>query len=75
MPIYEYACHDCRERLEVRASIAEKEAGLSPACPTCGAAPMHRLLTTFATRSRRLPQTASGPAPAGGCCGGSCCSA
>ncbi|MPZ87084.1 MAG: zinc ribbon domain-containing protein [Nitriliruptorales bacterium] len=75
MPIYAYACRACSERLELRASIAEKEAGLAPTCPACGSTPMRQLLTTFATRSSGDPQPASS-APAGaGCCGGGCCGA
>lgn len=72
MPVYEYACRDCADHVEVRATIAEKEAGLEPMCPRCGSASMQRLLTVFATRSAGAPAPA---ASGGGCCGGGCCSA
>ncbi|MGB9845816.1 MAG: FmdB family zinc ribbon protein, partial [Methanothermobacter tenebrarum] len=36
MPTYEFECGDCGERFEIRASIKEKEQGLSPKCPRCG---------------------------------------
>ncbi len=73
MPIYEFACRRCSARSEVRASIAEKEAGLAPDCPACGAADLRPLLSAFATTTGRVAQTASAPATAGGCCGGGCC--
>lgn len=31
MPVYAYTCSTCGAELEVRASVAEKTAGLSPA--------------------------------------------
>ncbi len=36
MPLYEYLCGDCGKKFDVLATIAEKEAGLEPACPKCG---------------------------------------
>jgi putative FmdB family regulatory protein len=36
MPIYEYLCSDCGERIEVKATIEEKEKGLKVICPKCG---------------------------------------
>ena len=71
MPVYEYACRDCSEHVDVRATIAEKEIGLSPVCPSCESGSMQRLRTAFATRRADAPAGTSG----GGCCGGGCCSA
>lgn len=36
MPTYEYVCTECEEKVEIRATIAEKERGLKPSCPKCG---------------------------------------
>ncbi|SIQ40855.1 putative regulatory protein, FmdB family [Alkalispirochaeta americana] len=33
---YEYQCEKCGNTFDVTASIAEKAAGLEPACPECG---------------------------------------
>ncbi len=33
---YEYRCRECGVIFDVTASVAEKEAGLHPACPACG---------------------------------------
>jgi putative FmdB family regulatory protein len=72
VPTYEFACLDCGAHADVRASLAEKAAGLEPACARCGSARMRRLLSAFAMRSSGAPQPA---AAGGGCCGGACCSA
>lgn len=34
--IYAYQCEDCGEQFTVRATLAQKERGLSPSCPLCG---------------------------------------
>ncbi len=36
IPVYEYQCRDCGKKFEIVATLAEKEAGLDPACPKCG---------------------------------------
>jgi putative FmdB family regulatory protein len=33
---YEYRCGECGMMFDVTASVAEKEAGLHPKCPSCG---------------------------------------
>lgn len=33
---YEYQCDECGTTFDVTATIAEKAAGLEPACPECG---------------------------------------
>jgi len=35
MPVYEFQCQGCGEKFEIVATLAEKEAGLDPACPKC----------------------------------------
>ena len=35
MPVYEFQCQDCGKKFETVATLAEKEAGLDPACPKC----------------------------------------
>ncbi len=35
MPTYEYVCTECQTRMEIRATIAEKEKGLTVICPKC----------------------------------------
>ena len=47
MPIYEYDCPDCRRRVSVLVRrINDPE---TPACPRCGGAQLHRLMSRFAT--------------------------
>ncbi len=36
MPTYEFICMGCREKMEVFASISQKENGLDLKCPKCG---------------------------------------
>lgn len=74
MPTYGYECPRCRESFEVRASIREKEAGLAPACPHCGATGARQVLTgAFVMGSRRgndpTRRPACGPGGPAGCCG------
>ncbi len=35
MPVYEFQCQDCGKKFDIVATLAEKEAGLNPACPKC----------------------------------------
>lgn len=41
--IYEFCCRSCGRPFEVTATLQEKEAGLSPACPRCGSADVRRV--------------------------------
>ncbi len=36
MPTYEFTFENCQETFDVRASILEKDEGLTPTCPRCG---------------------------------------
>lgn len=47
MPIYEYACHDCRRRVSLL--VLRPSTAPPPTCPQCGGASLHRLMSRFAT--------------------------
>jgi putative FmdB family regulatory protein len=69
MPIYEYECPDCGSRFDRRAAMHTPD----PACASCGAAKVRRLISVFASTggAASSPGPEPGSAP-GGCCGGSC---
>ncbi len=46
MPVYEYACMDCREVLSVLVKRITDDA--QPVCPKCGGTDLHRLISRFA---------------------------
>lgn len=69
MPTYEFTCTGCGQRSELRASIAEKEAGLRPPCPACGSRELRQALSTVAV----IGGGGGEPAEAGGgCCAAGC---
>lgn len=47
MPVYEFQCQDCGKKFEVVATLAEKEAGLVPACPKCGRKRARQVFSRF----------------------------
>jgi len=47
MPIYEYRCKRCGERLEVLQRVGAGPEGL--ACPSCGGEALEREASTFAS--------------------------
>ncbi len=47
MPIYEYACHDCKKFVEVITRRVPDDA-FSPPCPECGGSRMTRMISRFA---------------------------
>ena len=47
MPIYEYACHDCKKFVDVIARRVADDA-FAPACPECGGHRMTRMISSFA---------------------------
>jgi putative FmdB family regulatory protein len=47
MPVYEYQCESCSKKFDIIATLAEKEAGLNPQCPKCGAARARQVLGRF----------------------------
>jgi putative FmdB family regulatory protein len=46
MPIYEYACHDCKKFVEVITRRVDE--GFEPRCPRCGGARLTRMVSSFA---------------------------
>jgi len=42
MPIYEYRCKNCGERVEI---LVRSESNGSPICPNCGSALLEKLLS------------------------------
>lgn len=48
MPTYEYVCSECQNKFDVRASIAQKEAGLKPECPNCHSKKTIQVFSGFA---------------------------
>ncbi len=47
MPIYEYACMDCKKVVSRYVRNVAKD---KPSCPECGGVEIHRVMSTFATR-------------------------
>jgi putative FmdB family regulatory protein len=47
MPVYEFQCLDCGKKFETVATLAEKEAGLSPVCPKCGRNRVRQVFSRF----------------------------
>jgi putative FmdB family regulatory protein len=69
MPRYEYRCHTCDDRFELRRAMADADA--PAACPE-GHVETSRLLAVFAATGRAGGgDPAPAPAPMGGC-GGAC---
>ncbi len=72
MPTYEYVCIECEEKVEVRATIPEKEKGLKLTCPKCGGKKMAQVFSSFtiggASRGGN-PSSSCGPTAGPGCCG------
>ena len=72
MPVYAYRCEDCAERFEVRASFAEKQAGLEPVCPACLGRRAKQIMTAgLLIRSgprSSAPSSGCAPGAGAGCC-------
>lgn len=63
MPLYEYACHDCRREFELLVRGSDE-----PRCPACDSPRLDKLLSVPAAHSQsggELPMCL--PRPAGGC--------
>ena len=76
MPTYEYICQDCHMVMEIQATIAEKERGLTPICPTCGGTRMAQAfggVTVMGKARGNSGGSACGPQAGPGCCGSGCC--
>jgi putative FmdB family regulatory protein len=74
MPFYAFQCEECGQTFDIRATIQEKEAGLTPECPHCKSIHSRQVMTAGialhgsaafeSTRPSSCPPF-SGP----GCCG------
>jgi putative FmdB family regulatory protein len=64
MPIYEYACDDCRADFEVLVRSDEQ-----PECPTCGSTKLAKQFSVPAAHASGTSQLplCSPPMPGGGC--------
>jgi putative FmdB family regulatory protein len=70
---YEYKCDLCGARLEIRATVAEKERGLQVECPACGSTQTTQVFSavnvlTQSGRGGGFPP-GCGPGSGAGCCG------
>lgn len=74
MPIYTYRCEQCTEEFEVRASFAEKEAGLEAACPSCAGRRQVRQVITGGLLLRLDLASGAGPCECGSVGPSGCCS-
>ena len=63
MPLYEYECQKCHERIEVLQPIGADGRDLE--CPACGKAGPEKVLSTFACGDTAATSTGGGP----GCSG------
>lgn len=74
MPLYTYTCTVCVAQTDIRATVAEKSAGLSPVYAHCGATDLRQQF--HATGLIGTAPTPSTPRAGGGCgpvgCGPSC---
>lgn len=71
MPTYEYVCTECGARTEVRATVSEKEKGLTVTCPQCGSQKMTQVFGEFMMIGSSKGQTS--PSCCGSISGSSCC--
>ncbi len=73
MPYYEYRCSECGREFEVRASFAEKQAGLDPECPACHAKKADQVITAGlvlrGSNGGGAGPPCCGPNAGPGCCG------
>lgn len=70
MPIYSFQCKQCDDVFELRATIREKEAGLTAECPNCHSLEVRQLITAgmMLHGSLNLTLPACGPNQTSGCC-------
>ena len=59
MPLYEYTCRACQQRLEILQRLGEGPKGL--VCPACGRKTLEKQFSTFARRRGRLEPVVRGP--------------
>lgn len=70
MPIYEYVCLDCRERVELMRPM--KDADVLVICQKCGSDHTSRMLSVFYANSGGRVVAGGGGGGCAGCAGGSC---
>ncbi len=71
MPTYDYVCMDCKGKMEVFASIAEKEKGLNLKCPNCGGKKLVQFfgqMNIMGSRGSMGGFPGCGPQSGPGCC-------
>jgi len=69
--IYEYRCDQCGRAFNVRATLAEKEAGLRPSCPHCLSERTSQVFSAVFVRggpTAGAPPASCGPGAMPGCC-------
>ena len=73
MPFYDYECKDCKTSIEVKASISEKTAGLTVACPNCGSENTEQAFRSLAFTGATVGQDQPGTIPGvNAACGSAC---
>lgn len=68
MPIYEYACQDCKTEFELIRRFQDADAGLN--CTSCDSENIKRRISLFNASSGGRSITSSNSC--GGCAGGAC---
>lgn len=72
MPIYEYVCLECKKKIEVKASISEKEKGLKVICPNCNSSKTAQVFGNIMIMEGSKNKSnfpVCGPQSGAGCCG------
>jgi putative FmdB family regulatory protein len=69
MPLYEYACPDCKVHFDVLRSMADADASIR--CPQCNEEGAHRVITVFSAIGSSGIIAGAGSS-CGACGGGSC---
>ncbi len=71
MPFYEFHCKQCDNIFTIRATIKEKEAGLTPLCPQCQGQEIEQVITAglvLRSQGQNIGLPACGPSAGPGCC-------
>lgn len=70
MPVYEYACEDCRAQFEMLRPMSQADSPVS--CEQCGGGRTRRKQSVCYASSGGKPLAGSTAKSCGGCSGGSC---
>jgi putative FmdB family regulatory protein len=73
MPLYEFMCHDCRQKFEKLCGFSSAGGGVT--CPKCQGTNTEKALSTFAARSKGSDggtSSAGGGNSCGGCASHNC---